>query len=258
MKHFFLIGKPIGHSFSANYFNEKFEREGIDARYDLRELDSIEELPSVIKEYGEDLIGFNITAPYKLAVILYLDALTSEAKRAGAVNCVRRNRNGELIGHNTDVAGFLALLEKNLPRPAGVKKALILGGGGVVGAVMTALEKRGFTYSVAMREPSKFKEAHPGFDPEVKEFSKLTMDDILDVDIIINCTPLGMEPNVKSAPPILYEYIQPRHVCLDLVYNPRETVFSKICAAHGAKTATGLLMLTAQAEEGWKFWDEII
>ena len=253
---YFLIGRPLSHSFSAAYFNRKFSELGIDSHYDLCPLERIEELPALIDSYGEELRGFNITAPYKQEVIKYMTTLTPEATRAGSVNCVRRESDGSLTGHNTDVEGFIELLKENLPWPIEGRRALVIGGGGVVGAVLAAFESLGIDACVAMRDPSKFADAHPQFKLLLLELSKLTKEDILGVDIIVNCTPLGTAPNVKTAPAIPYEYIQKRHLCLDLVYNPEQTTFSRICAAHGATAATGMKMLTAQAEAGWKFWNQ--
>ncbi len=253
---YFLIGRPLSHSFSADYFNRKFADEGIDAHYFLHELTDISELPSLVERYGEALRGFNVTAPFKKSVLPYLSRLTPEATEAGSVNCVRRDKDGALTGHNTDIAGFLSLLEESAPWPLENKKALVIGGGGVVGAVIAALRKRKIKPVVTVRTPEKFLREYPDFEGEVKEIASLGKDDILDVDLIINCTPLGTFPNVRTAPDIPYEYVQPRHLCLDLVYNPEHTTFTRICAAHGATVASGLPMLLKQAEEGWSFWND--
>lgn len=256
MMNFFLIGNPVSHSFSADYFNRKFADRGIASHYDLCRLDSIRELPDLIAGYEDALGGFNVTAPYKQSVRPFIDRLTTEASKTGSINCVRREKDGSLTGHNTDVEGFISLLEENAPWPLEGRKALVLGGGGVVGAVLTAFEKKRIDAVVAMRDPKKFGNAHPRFNPPLKRLDTLSINDILEVDMIVNCTPLGTAPDVRTAPAIPYEYIQPRHLCLDLVYNPAETTFSRICKAHGAKTATGLRMLESQAEAGWRFWNE--
>lgn len=276
---YFLIGTPLSHSFSATYFNKKFTECQIDSQYLIHELDSIDRLPKLIDRYGEELGGFNVTAPYKQAVIPFVDRLTEDARKARSVNCVRREKDGSLTGHNTDVEGVGILLDKTptvsvsqvniakrcpynvvaegrrngVPK---VRRALVLGGGGVVGAVLTALEERGILPTVVMRDPSQFPLRYPQFSPGLKRFDELGLEDILKADIIVNCTPLGTFPEVNRAPDIPYEYIQPRHICLDLVYNPEQTVFTRICKAHGARVSSGLPMLIGQAEAGWKFWNE--
>ncbi len=104
------------------------------------------------------------------------------------------------------------------------------------------------------RNPAKVHERYPGLKNEVLLLDRQAKDAILDADIIVNCTPLGTAPDTNKTPDIPYEYIQPRQLCLDLVYNPSNTLFSRLCAAHGARTATGLQMLIRQAEDAWKFW----
>ena len=105
MKRFGLIGKRLGHSFSAKYFAEKFEREGLQGcDYSLYELPEIE----CVKEFmlTPDLVGFNVSIPYKQQIIPYLDALDAQAREVGAVNCVKIERDGRRVGYNTDVDGI--------------------------------------------------------------------------------------------------------------------------------------------------------
>lgn len=253
---YFLIGHPLSHSFSADYFNRKFEDNGIDSHYDLCEIKEISELPNLLRTYGDSLTGFNITAPFKKEIMSFVDILTPEAIKSEAVNCVRKEADGTLTGHNTDIEGFIKLLENNSPWSLEGRKALIIGGGGVVGAVIAALEIKKIGVIVTVRNPEHFRNNYPDRNIKVIKMDSLTKEDILDSDIIVNCTPLGTYPEINNAPPIPYEYIQKRHLCLDLVYNPKETVFTKICSAHGASCASGMDMLIGQAEAGWKFWNK--
>ena len=127
MRHFGLIGKSLSHSFSAKFFNGKFKAEEIDADYQLFEIDNIAEIDDIIAKHN--LEGLNVTIPYKESIIPHLDGLTKEAHEIGAVNCVVI-RNGQKIGHNTDLMGIEASLHwldlDAEPKP----KALLLGSGG--------------------------------------------------------------------------------------------------------------------------------
>ena len=130
MRRYFLIGRRLGHSFSARYFTEKFEREGLSAqcRYDLCEIPTIEALPELLKRM-EGTVGFNVTIPYKQEIIPYLQSMSDEARNIGAVNCVKVAADGSLAGYNTDVDGIRLSLDELLAG-AKVDAALVLGTGG--------------------------------------------------------------------------------------------------------------------------------
>ena len=130
-----LIGYPLGHSFSKNYFNEKFENENIQAKYINFEIPSIEDLPEVL-DSNPELKGFNVTIPYKEKVISYLDSVSPEANAIGAVNVVKVEHKGKetiLKGYNSDVIGFTQSIEPFIE--SFHKKALILGTGGASKAI---------------------------------------------------------------------------------------------------------------------------
>ena len=138
-----LIGYPLGHSFSKNYFNEKFENEGIDAQYINFEIPNIEDLAEVL-DSNPELKGFNVTIPYKEKVISYLDSVSPEANAIGAVNVVKVEHKGDewvLKGYNSDVIGFTQSIEPYIE--ACHKKALILGTGGASKAVNYGLKALG-------------------------------------------------------------------------------------------------------------------
>ncbi len=238
MKHFALIGYPLGHSLSAKYFAEKFSAEGIDAEYTLLPIESAEE----VLPHCEELSGFNVTIPHKQAIIPLLAAISSEAEAIGAVNCVKVTTDG-LIGYNTDIEGIRKSLEGITLAGA---KALVLGTGGASKAVQYALREGGAEVDVVSRS---------------KGVADLTYEDlteelITDTDIIVNTTPLGMYPNVDSAPALPYSAISAKHTLFDCVYNPRQTKFLQLGAERGAHTIDGLTMFYAQAEAAWKIWNE--
>ena len=239
MRHFGLIGRTLGHSFSAKFFNGKFRAEQIDADYNLFEIESIDMLPALVKE--RELEGFNVTIPYKESVIPYLDELSEEAKAIGAVNCVVV-RDGKMVGHNTDITGIEASLHWLDIAPEA--KVLILGTGGASKAVQYVLRKYGVSFTVVSRDEQKGDTT----------YSKLSAEDIAEHKIIINTTPLGMAPDVESAPDIDYSAIGTEHKAFDLVYNPAETLFLKRCKEQGASAMGGIMMLQTQAIASWHLW----
>ena len=185
MKRYGLIGYPLGHSFSARYFADKFAREGIaDCRYDLYELKTIEELPALLEAQPE-LRGFNVTIPYKQQIIPYLDDLSPETRMIGAVNCVRCEGR-RLTGYNTDVTGLRASLETFLggERP---ERALVLGTGGASQAVQYVLAQMEIPFDLVSRNPATGNYTYDEVSDEVIGSHRL----------IINASPVGMHPNVE-------------------------------------------------------------
>lgn len=242
MKRFGLIGKKLGHSFSAKYFAEKFEREGLqECDYSLYELPEIE----CVKEFmlTPDLVGFNVTIPYKQQIIPYLDALDAQAREVGAVNCVKIERDGRRVGYNTDVDGIRLSLDKLLGKEK-VSAALILGTGGASQAVQYVLRERGIDYKVVSRDKDK---ADLTYDD-------LTQDVMATHRLIINASPVGMYPACEKCPNIPYAMLSGSHFLFDLVYNPLTTRFMELGAEQGAATLSGIDMLYAQAESAWKIW----
>lgn len=241
-----LIGKKIGHSFSAQFFNEKFKREGIPEEYFLFPLENISLLPELIETHSE-LKGLNVTIPYKSSVIPYLNRLSDEAKAMGAVNVIKiiRNKdNVELVGYNSDSIGFRESLLPILRHD--IKKALVLGTGGASKAVEYVLSNLGIKVTKVSRTP---KENELRYD----ELSKEIMEENL---LIVNTTPLGMFPDVDTMPPIPYNFLTPDHICYDVVYNPIETKFLKESTKAGALTKNGIDMLHLQAIGAWNIWSE--
>lgn len=247
MKRYGLIGYPLGHSFSQKYFTEKFDRECVDARYDLFPLESINELPGLIHD-TEGLAGFNVTIPYKQDVIQFLDEMDDQAREIGAVNVVKITRqvNGayRLKGFNSDAYGFTESIRPMLG-PSN-KRALVLGSGGASKAVIFSLRRLGVEPVVVSRRPSAGMLTYAAIDKEI----------LMNYTVIVNASPVGMSPIIDACPDIPYEFLTPRHVCFDLVYNPEETLFLQKASAAGAAVKNGLEMLHLQAEGAWKYWNE--
>ena len=241
-----LIGRKIGHSFSADYFNKKFERENINDTYKLFPLETINEFPKLLKD-NPDIKGLNVTIPYKIDVISFLDSLSDEAIEIGAVNVIKVvNDKGNIYlkGYNTDSIGFKESLIPLLHN--GIKKALILGTGGASKAVEYVLKQLDISYTFVSRTPS---DKELGYDD-------LTKDVINDNLLIINTTPLGMYPDIDNCPPIPYEYLTDKHICFDVIYNPEETEFMKRAKEKKATVKNGLEMLHKQAIAAWAIWNQ--
>lgn len=240
-----LIGYPLIHSFSQNYFNQKFEAEGIDAKYVNFEIADIGELMEVVSE-NANLCGLNVTIPYKEQVIPYLDEVDEDAAKIGAVNVIKfiRGKNSlKFKGYNSDIIGFCDSL-KPLLKPEH-KKALILGTGGAAKAVYHGLLNLGI---------------EPMYVSRSKRDGMLTYGDLSaavmsEYKVIVNTTPLGMYPHVGECPNIPYHLLTPSHLCYDLLYNPDVTLFMKRAEEQGAEIKNGLEMLLLQAFAAWNIWN---
>lgn len=235
-----LIGYPLGHSFSPSYFSEKFEKLGlVDAEYKAYSIDHIE---GVTDLFDAHMTGFNVTIPYKEAVIPYLDELSEEAFEIGAVNTVRI-MNGRKIGYNTDAYGFEHSLIGMLGTTR-VDRALILGTGGASKAIKYVLRKMGVEFEVISRKPP------------FKTYEEVDKAVIAEHPLIINTTPLGMYPKIEECPDIPYSALTDKHFLYDLVYNPEKTLFLKKGELQGSSIKNGYEMLVLQAEKAWDIWNQ--
>jgi shikimate dehydrogenase len=247
MKLYGLIGYPLTHSFSENYFADKFQKAGItDSSYKLFPLKSIDELPTLIQT-NPDLRGLNVTIPYKEKVISFLDELDNTAKEVGAVNCIKMI-NGKLIGYNTDVFGFRQSIKPFIETQH--QRALILGTGGASKAVHYVLKQIGIDCYFVTRNKSTMN-GNNCFD-----YNELNEYVLKAFKLIVNTTPLGMHPHEEAFPKIPYQFIEHDHLLYDLVYNPSETEFMKKGKSRGAVVLNGLSMLHQQAEEAWRIWNQ--
>ena len=245
MRVFGLIGYPLSHSFSKSYFKNKFINEKIaDCEYRLFPISAISEITTLVEE-NPDLVGFNVTIPYKCNIIPYLNFVDPTAATVGAVNTVKVIRNNlgfELHGYNTDIIGFELSLKTFLSEP---KKALILGTGGAAKAVAFVMGKLHFDYQFISRLETDY----------TIDYSQIDKSLVENCSLIINTTPLGMYPNILDSPAFPYSFLGPKHVLYDLIYNPEITEFLKQGKNQGTKIKNGLEMLHIQAEEAWKIWN---
>lgn len=242
-----LIGYPLVHSFSMDFFNQKFLAEGIDAQYINFEIEDLGLLWEIIAEYP-NLNGLNVTAPYKEKIIKHLDSLDDDAREVGAVNVIRfirDKKSGELIelrGYNSDVAGFENTLGDVITPQR--TSAMVLGTGGAAKAVSAAFRHQGIEVQLVSRRKSE----------HTLVYEEITRAMVAKHKIIVNATPLGKYPDDDQCPDFPYRFLTKEHFCYDLIYNPEETLFLKNSAQYGAATKNGIEMLLLQAFDSYEIW----
>ncbi len=250
MQQFGLIGNPLSHSFSKNYFDKKFISEKINnCRYDLFPLASIHEFNNLLKNH-KTLKGLNVTIPYKVSVMPFLDEIDPVAHSIGAVNTIAfENKFGKrhLKGYNTDVIGFRQSLKPFLAKEH--HRALIFGSGGASKAVAFVLKQLDIPFYKVSRKPNSKLQTISYDDLDAKAIESFPL--------LINTTPLGMSPMVDSMPPIDISGIGSNHLVYDLVYNPEETKLLKEAKKKKALCVNGLSMLKLQADAAWEIWKEV-
>lgn len=244
-----LIGFPLQHSFSMKFFTEKFKNEQINARYLNFEKENLSDLDDILQKNNR-LLGFNVTIPHKEQIISFLNEISDEAKKIGAVNVVKvlrdkHNSSFRLVGYNTDYMGFKESIEPLLDREKHTG-ALILGTGGASKSVAQVFTDLGFPWKKVSRNPDKDQLAYSDLSPHI----------IASHNIIVNTTPVGTFPNELESPAIPYSYLTSAHLVYDLVYNPEETQFLKQSKNRGAVTKNGLEMLERQALAAWQIWNQ--
>ncbi len=250
MNRYGVIGKPLIHSFSKAYFENKFRKEKIEScSFHAYELEAISDFPQFVE--NESPVGVTVTIPYKQSIIPYLDELDEEVQKVGAVNVVKciyaehtQQKKPFMKGYNTDIYGFEISL-KPLLQPKH-KKALVLGTGGASLAVAYVLEKLGINFLYVSREPK---------NNQTIAYSDLSFSHITSHLLLINTTPVGMYPHISETPFVLSEYLTSDHICYDLVYNPERTLFLQQAEKRGAIIKNGIEMLHRQADKAWEIWN---
>ena len=246
-KKYGIIGNPLAQSASPAFFNKKFAEENINAEYLPFELQDIDQLPSLLKEHPT-LCGFNVTIPYKLQIMKYLQGISDVASEINAVNVVKvkRDSNGNplLYGYNSDVIGFSRSIA---PLLGNNKKAMVLGTGGASKAIIYALRKLEIETLSVSRKASEESISYQDITPEI----------LASHTVIVNCTPLGMVGHgVDQCPDIPYNQLTNNHILYDIVYNPEDTLFLQKGRAAGARTKSGYEMWYLQALASWEIWNE--
>ena len=243
-----LIGKDLSHSFSPEFFKQKFHRLGINAEYKLFDIDSIDKLPNIITN-NPKLKGLNVTIPYKRSLNQYMDYCETPAQISGSINTIKiiRDENKtSLHGYNTDVIGFEKTLKPLLKGRKDIR-AMILGTGGSANSVAYVLRKLGILFCFISRNPSKLLHSR---------YTWIDSTDLKNNHLIINTTPVGMFPKETNYPTLPYQYISDKHILYDLIYNPNETIFLKNGREQGAICVNGKQMLEIQANASWDIWNK--
>ncbi len=242
--HFGLLGFPLGHSFSVKFFKEKFSGEKIFEGWTYDNFER-EDVGLFFKKEASTLDGFNVTIPHKRNVLPFLDSISDEAKKIGAVNCIK-NQDGRFIGFNTDAFGFEQSLKSFLKEgncSAGKSipdYALILGSGGASRAVRYVLHKMGIEYDIVSRSGDI---NYENLDERLKR-----------AGLVVNTTPLGTFPKTEGKPDLNYDLLTEEKFLYDLVYNPPLTSFLKEGEKRGCKIKSGTDMLHLQAEKSLEIW----
>ena len=244
-----LLGARLEHSLSPQIHQEVFRQLGIEATYELIEVPT-EKLADKVAELRKNYRGLNVTIPHKVAVMASLDYIAAEARAIGAVNTILF-KDGRASGFNTDYFGFARLLEHNGLVPEG-KDVCVLGTGGASRAILQCVkDKQAHSITVISRVIENAPEdirAHY----TVKTYEDLKA---LDGDLLINCTPVGMFPNVEASP--VDSVVMERFAAaVDIIYNPAETKFMKLARQQGKPAVNGLFMLVAQAVAADEIWLE--
>ena len=249
MKKYFVIGNPIDHSLSPKLHNYWLTKNNIKAVYDKKKIKE-EDLQSIISQVKEKKInGINVTVPFKKTVIPYLDQLSPEAEQTQSVNTIILS-NDNLVGHNTDIAGFTRAIEKLNFNIQG-KKIFILGAGGVVPSIIFALKKMNVSQIIVSNRTKKKAE---DLKSQFNNLEILDWGDITDFDVIINATSLGLNEETIN---LDFPKSINNKLFYDVIYNPAETNFLKEAKKLGNKTENGKLMFVYQAYEAFKLWHGI-
>ncbi len=248
LKKYGLIGEKLSHSASPGIHNVFFSRAGLSGSYKLYERPP-ESLSSLLSDFGrEGLAGFNITIPYKTAIMPYLNEISQEAVRVGAVNTVNLV-NGKASGYNTDYFGFGLSLKREGVKLSGSKCA-VLGNGGSARAVVAFLEDNGAAQvHLIVRNPEGAAVSFPNNESKPLESFKAQ-----GYDLVVNTTPVGMYPNMGKSPLSMSQLMGAGFV-LDLIYNPAVTRLLEYAATLGIPYANGLYMLVAQAVSAQAIWN---
>jgi shikimate dehydrogenase len=240
MRRFAVIGQSLKHSFSPAYFKQKFEQLGLtDHSYEAVECPSLDDVRTLLQT--RQLDGFNVTIPYKKSILSLLDDVSEDARAMGAVNTVVL-RGKQWIGHNTDWIGFRTALVEMVNEQQMPQKALVIGNGGAAQAVLYALRSLGIQTRTVART---------GGDTNLTE---LKASEVRAADLLVQTTPIGMYPNEEACIDFPFEAVTGKHLVIDLIYNPLETLFMKRCRLAGARVQNGFRMLALQADHAWEIW----
>ncbi|NMA64882.1 MAG: shikimate dehydrogenase [Clostridiaceae bacterium] len=248
-KKYALIGEKLSHSISPKIHNIIFDKLGISSAYDLVEL-PLDEIPDILGSLkAKGYSGLNVTIPYKTEIMKYLDEISYEALKIGAINTIKFQP--KFKGYNTDYSGFKMSLEYYGIEVKG-KKSAVLGSGGSSRAVATCLlDNDAQSVVIVSRDANMAKMKYPEHETaNIKDFNADGY------DIVINCTPVGMYPKIDFSP-LKKEQLKGAGFVMDLIYNPKTTMLLKYAEELDIPCANGLYMLIAQAICAQEIWQGI-
>jgi len=253
-----VIGDPIEHTLSPIMHNAAFEALKLDYVFLAFKVKSAEVGNAISGMRALTIHGLNVTMPHKNAVIKYLDEIDPAGKAIASANTIL-NKDGRLLGFNTDGVGALNALEQNGVEPRG-KKVLLLGAGGAAKAIAYTLSQEADELVILNRTPKPATELanllKQKFHKKINadELSPSTIkDNLVDSDVLINATSVGMKPNANQTP-VQPEWLKPDLAVMDIVYDPIETKLAKDAKAAGAKVVSGVEMLIYQGAVSFEIW----
>jgi shikimate dehydrogenase len=254
--HYGVFGNPISHSKSPLMLNCAFKANGINAVYAAFKIEQGTLKEAIQGIRALNFRGVNVTIPYKVEVMSYLDEIDEGARVIGAVNTIV-NDNGKLIGYNTDGIGYVRSLCEETGISLKGKRVLLLGAGGAGRGIAYALAKAGAALVwVSNRTESKADElvSYISLLTEAKSIAPAAIAGIIDkVDLVVNNTSLGMHPNINEIP-LDPSLLHDKLVVSDIIYTPMETLFLKEAKARGAITHGGLGMFIYQGAYAFEYW----
>ncbi len=249
-----LIGDPVAHSLSPRLHEFLLARAGLNYCYLAFRVPRARLAAALQGMRALGIRGLNVTIPHKEAVIPHLDGLSREAEAVGAVNVIA-NEGEKLVGHNTDVQGFLAPLRARGVELAGAR-AVVVGAGGAAAAAAWGLLSAGAEVAIANRSPERARALAQRLSRwgPVSAHALTALPELLkEASLLVNATPVGMHPHpdgITVPPQLLHEGL----LVYDLVYNPPRTRLLFEAAARGAETLGGLEMLVHQGVRALELW----
>jgi shikimate dehydrogenase len=251
-----LFGQPVDENPTQTMIEAAFAAAGLDWRYLTIEV-AVEGLADAVRgARAMGFRGFNCTIPHKVAVVEHLDRLSQSAGIIGAVNCVVREGD-ELVGQNTDGAGFLASLRERRD-PAGLH-AVLLGAGGAARAIAVELGLAGAaSITIVNRSAERGRDIGALLERHAGEVRVEQLGERFEVppetDLVVNATSIGLYPDVDAEVPLALDTVAGRALVADVIPNPPETRFLREAAAAGCETLDGLGMLVEQGRIGFRLW----
>ncbi len=251
MEKYLVIGNPIEHSLSPKLHNYWFKKNNIDANYDKKLINDGDLKKIIFEIKKKNIMGINVTVPFKKLIIPFLDELSPEASQSQSVNTISE-KNGKIIGHNTDIAGFELGL-RHFKYDVKNKKVFILGAGGAASSIILALNKMKASKIILS---NRTKEKAENMKNLFKFLDVVEWGELPNFDMIINATSVGL----KKDDNINFDYskIGSNKFFYDIIYNPKETLFLKKARELGNRTENGKMMFIYQAHQAFTIWHKVM